>query len=761
MPDIFTQLRDQSTEPTINQRITWIKYPYGIRIDADPKSVLHSILEVDKFIMGGDADKKTLQEYGNMLTSGVGTEEGGLGSQFDQFNTTPDQDIVQYFTQPTLADTRVGCNDAINPYWQFNRDDDICPPGLVPKSMTLDKNFSTSDTRVRSEIVHSVGMGRVYASMYNDQQQILWIEAGVPRFTNLMSYYRDAANANVAETINSGNLTSLATKAATAVLKGAMWVFFFPVMSLIYIPRWMETLSNERITKYYTFKSTMTMYYSMVNTMLQYTAVSMGLHPYSLRKHDSDDDEDISNGDDIIHTLDLTQGDYETQKVMKRVKVYDDEDDDVPAWARNRNSPWDRKKRSFHYEEREVEVSVPKDKTYDEYYKGVPEILKEGPDIFKIMNRRSRMIDMERAKYTTTELYELAEQQNSDVFIPDAGDPEYGEGNFWEHRKDTISSWWSALKGSVLGSGNHVGFKIERGASFNEDFSNTTGETGLAEKFNSMAEKYKEENELFGNSALGRILTKTATTSMDSGLNNIKQNLAESVKSELQKTTVSIISSAASFDIGTVLVTGNGFLEIPKVWKSSSMTRNYSFSFKLRSRYGDPVSVFQSIYIPLFLLIALAAPRATGDSTYTSPFLIRAYCKGMFNIPLGIITNLSITRGSPEFGWSSQFYPLEVSVTISIEDLSPQLFVSMCDGVLDTFSRNISMQNYLDTLSSLGLREMIYMWPKLVRKMDTALAVARSTIFHSTYHGTKLGKSTLGKVVSALVPFSSDRASLR
>ena len=179
MPDIFTQLRDQSTEPTINQRITWIKYPYGIRIDADPKSVLHSILEVDKFIMGGDADKKTIQEYGNMLTAGVGTEEGGLGSQFDQFNTTPDQDIVQYFTQPTLADTRVGCNDAINPYWQFNRDDDICPPGLVPKSMTLDKNFSTSDTRVRSEIVHSVGMGCVYASMYNDQQQILWIEAGV------------------------------------------------------------------------------------------------------------------------------------------------------------------------------------------------------------------------------------------------------------------------------------------------------------------------------------------------------------------------------------------------------------------------------------------------------------------------------------------------------------------------------------------------------------------------------------------------------
>ena len=188
------------------------------------------------------------------------------------------------------------------------------------------------------------------------------------------------------------------------------------------------------------------------------------------------------------------------------------------------------------------------------------------------------------------------------------------------------------------------------------------------------------------------------------------------------------------------------------------MTRSYNFSFKLRSRYGDPVSVFQSIYIPLFMLIALAAPRAIGDSSYTSPFLIRAYCKGMFNIPLGIITNLSITRGSSEFGWSSQFYPLEVTVSVTIEDLSPQLFVSMSDGIIDTFTRNTSMQAYLDTLSSLGLRDMCYTWPKMVRKMNTALAVAKSTVFNSTYQGTALGKSRIGKLIAAFVPYKNDRA---
>ena len=244
-------------------------------------------------------------------------------------------------------------------------------------------------------------------------------------------------------------------------------------------------------------------------------------------------------------------------------------------------------------------------------------------------------------------------------------------------------------------------------------------------------------------------------------LRNVKQNLIGNISTELKRGAIGVFASAASFDIGTVLVTGNGFLEIPKVWRSSSMTRNYSFSFKLRSRYGDPVSVFQSVYIPLFMLIALAAPRAIGDSSYTSPFLIRAYCKGMFHIPLGIISSLTINRGSPEFGWSSQFYPLEVTVSITIEDLSPQLFVSMNDGIIDTFTRNTNMQAYLDTLSSLGLRDMVYMWPKLVRKMNTALAVARSTIFNTSYHGTRLGKSRLGKVIGAFVPYNDDRASQR
>ena len=730
-PFKMLRLKDRNVEPTISASdeasTSWIKYPYGIQLNSDPGKILKSIVEIERFVNEGEydpkdgEDKKTLDAWGEMLKSGQSTEKGGVPG-WNKKNAVIDQDIIDYFTKPLVADTRVGCNDAINPYWQFNRDDDIRPPGLVEASYAAQQNFDTSGYKNVSDMKYAEGMGRVYASMYDSQQQILWIEAGVPRFTNLLSYYRDVCrDASVAEAMNSGNMVTIAARVASFLVSAAMWTFFLPAMCLIWIPRWIELATNERITKYYTFKSTMTLYYSMVNTMLQYTAVSMGIHPYTLE--DRNYNNPNANGRGIIESLDAS---------------------DIKS------------------------------------YPGIPEILRNGPDIFKIMNRRSQMLTIKKTEYSTSELlYQYKKDHpnvHDDAFHTEGEVYDWNQGtSSWEPAQYTVetdddtdktladsiknsaSNWWAALKGSILGSGNHVGFKIEKGASFSEDFSNQTGETGLAEKMNSMAAKQKEEQEIFGQGAFSSIIMKSITAA-EGGMANVKRTAMDAITDELKNTAISIFASAASFDIGTVLVTGNGFLEIPKVWRSSTMTRSYNFSFKLRSRYGDPVSVFQSIYIPLFMLIALAAPRAIGDSSYTSPFLIRAYCKGMFNIPLGIITNLSITRGSSEFGWSSQFYPLEVTVTVTVEDLSPQLFVSMSDGIMDTFTRNTSMQAYLDTLSALGLRDMCYTWPKMVRKMNTALAVAKSTVFNSTYQGTALGKSRVGKLIAAFVPYKNDRA---
>ena len=209
-------------------------------------------------------------------------------------------------------------------------------------------------------------------------------------------------------------------------------------------------------------------------------------------------------------------------------------------------------------------------------------------------------------------------------------------------------------------------------------------------------------------------------------------------------------------DIGAILTQGNGFLDMPEVWKGSSFNRSYSFTIQLRARYGDPVSIYQSIYIPLCMLLAAAMPRSIGDSMYTSPFLVKAYSKGMFSIPCGIIESMTIQRGKDEFGWSNVHLPTSVDVSLSIKDLTPTFFLSMQDiGLFDTLSRNDNFLEYLDTLSALGITERIFMWPKVMRKLTAALLIKRNTMFNSNYWGMRIGRNNFARAIAATTPFGN------
>ena len=233
-PDSFgtSRLTDQNVEPTIIGATKWIKYPYGIMLDSDPTHVLQSIVDIENWINEGEfPDKsdpdyaKTIEEYGKVLQDSLTDDTNVIGGSASD-KASVNSEIIEYFTKPIPADTRVGCNDAINPYWQFNRDDDIRQPSLVDLTYAARQSLDTDNDRYVSELEHASGMGRVYESMYDSQQQILWIEAGVPRFTNLLSYYRDVCrDASVAEAINSGNMArkcgqppaANSTKHATAI----------------------------------------------------------------------------------------------------------------------------------------------------------------------------------------------------------------------------------------------------------------------------------------------------------------------------------------------------------------------------------------------------------------------------------------------------------------------------------------------------------------------------------------------------------------
>src|SRR5699024_7465962 len=110
----------------------------------------------------------------------------------------------------------------------------------------------------------------------------------------------------------------------------------------------------------------------------------------------------------------------------------------------------------------------------------------------------------------------------------------------------------------------------------------------------------------------------------------------------------------------------------------SDFSNSYDISIKLRTPDGDKLSWFLNIYVPLAHLICLTAPREASDAGpngYISPFLVRGFYKGLFNCDMGIITNLSITRGR-EKAWTLDGLPTEVDVSMELKDLYKMLAIT-------------------------------------------------------------------------------------
>ena len=111
----------------------WVRSPYGVRIAEDPNKAFKTLMEIERFVLAQDADNSEITanvtQWMNILTNVQQTDAGSAALNKDGV-TDEMAEGNPFYTSPNYTDTRVGGNDAINPYWQFNRDDDIVPPLL-------------------------------------------------------------------------------------------------------------------------------------------------------------------------------------------------------------------------------------------------------------------------------------------------------------------------------------------------------------------------------------------------------------------------------------------------------------------------------------------------------------------------------------------------------------------------------------------------------------------------------------------------------
>lgn len=281
-------------------------------------------------------------------------------------------------------------------------------------------------------------------------------------------------------------------------------------------------------------------------------------------------------------------------------------------------------------------------------------------------------------------------------------------------------------------------FYIDSIDSISETFANSTMQSQVAGLINGFSDTAKELDYLFGSKD-------------DSLIGSIKESIGSAggaISNALSKVLGGDIGGnivGSLLDNGLQSIIDGGKIIFPEMWQDSSYDKTYSIGMKLRSPDNDALSIFLNVLKPYCKILCMTLPHTIGTNinAYRSPFICKAYCKGLFNVDLGMITGLSVTKGAT-CCWNDDGLPTQIDLDIEIKDLYSQLAMTgfvddqdQEDGILEyifktTFKtpqklanivNNTAYMDFLANMAGLNINEMEW-----ARKVQTYYDLATNRI---------------------------------
>ena len=691
--------------------LSWDSMPFQVRIGQSFKNI-NQVIAYKTAMFDNSSPYGSLKNYESKLEQY--TSSDALKNIVDRFkddttgnpsNSTYDQvkdELKKFYgldeegdtydlpvMRPYFRDTRVGANDAINCIWQFNRDDDIMHP--VNTIYTEDNGC--------------IGLGRVYSSTTEQNQQICWITFGIPYFTKMAAFFKNAFDNDLIKLNQNGYIEdNINSDTSTAKLAGVFGsaiglAFALPALPIKWGITAIEATRNQYpVNRFYELRGMMPLYYKYVDSILAQWLVSTGMYDNGPEKGKSV----AADPDYIPDALKATGAGIHDILKRRAQNAYlgNLTKDDI------RDIEHDNKIRNEFLQKTPpgVKTTVESGKTALNIAAGFNSTVTESAP------------KLSAAAGTTTSDDEV------DAYT------------------DAYAGWKDTFVSTSLGSTQFLGFRIEKSVDASESFSNSTSPSSFAESFNNT-------------------VRETAAKTTDYGL---KGGTGIDVLDSMVQAGSNIIQSAMKTlnDFGLFDLTGlssavstGAFIDVPEQYSGSDFSKSHSISFQLRSPYGDMVSIYQSIIVPLACILAGALPRQAGANSYNQPFLCRVYCKGMFSIPMGIIDSISIKRGSSEFGWTYNNLPTCIDVSIGIKDMSPVMYMGLLEpGWTTLWATDSSFKEYLLTLSGTGLFERISVLARMRRNFQFKAHKLRNYYFNPSFWSHEVSQWAPVRVVAALVP---------
>ena len=683
---------------------SWIRVPYQVQL-GEP---FHGVAQDLAFRTQGASKDPTVG-----IPKNIASPEDLSDDVADFFGLdSGDSTVGALLTKSYHQDTRVGANDAINCLWQFNRDDDILHP------------ICTVDPAM------NIGLGRVYSNTTQTNQQICYFTFGVPYYASLLAFHKNAFDKKLAE-LNTKGYASDEGSWTIGELIGETFslIIAIPVIPLkLLYEAFTHSSFNYRINRFYELRARMNLYYKYVDSMLGHWLVAVGMYGNSVTAEGMANTA-VANSDAIPDALKLT-GCSIWEIVTRRAK-------NSGIYTSNYQEHADIVKRSLigksavpiRYSDSDTErvIAMQKNDTAQTTAQATAAASTAVQSVFKEGEWDDKDYDA---------IFDLMTKEQKSSWNSNTGN----DNNIAAY-DDDHGDWGEVFIKSALGATQFIGFRVDKSTDASESFSNSTSPSAYAEEFNSKVREIAAKALDYG--IKGSDAGDSWIESMVTDVKSVLSGVIETVKK---------VDFIGITDLADAAVTGV-FLDVPEQYSGSDFNKSHSLSFQLRSPYGDKVSIYQSIMVPLACILAGALPRAGGANSYVQPFLCRIYCRGMFAVPMGIIDSVSIKRGDSEFGWTYDNLPTCIDVSISIKDMSPVMYMLMYDTPFkDLLGLDNAFNEYMLTLAGVGLFERISQLKKVVRGMGYIAHSLRNRYFNPLYWSHNVSQYTGIQFVASFIP---------
>ena len=629
------------------------------------------------------------------------------------------------YADDKFQNTSLGGNYAINIPPQFTHTADPLIKAEV------DSHRSTEDILGLSNWGDAAGMGRYFSEAIDDNKELLHLRFGVTEFNSIAAFLFNAYDTDAGRIARTGQATTgFIDMVADTMGRLAGFVAAIPIVAFVTAIRlgnflgkfFFNTGMYLPSSRFYYIKSTMRLYWKTVNYMANALAVNMGILP-GYNWNGRIDNEQTSKysflSDDGMNESKSTLNYTDVEELHKALPdIFRKEGGiDIRAVA-NKAKRLELRRRKLvadklnEYAETNGTISDRMD-----LVKALQEIQNEKTSLTKSYSEDpSTKPDGEIGwfrSYLESTIAQIPEPKpDTTITKEEEKKVESGAGSsifnsIMYESKDALNSWlfdqegnyheslYNYMEADVLSGSDWVTFMVSGDKTVSESFSNESGESAISEKINATSGSIRD--------------TKFNLAGGDIGIPGLQEILQFVLGTA--SSAVSTFSKWAGFD-GLGVLLGGGFIDIPHTWKSTTASLpKIDYTMELRATYGNKISVFTDLYIPLLMILAGALPLSTGRKSYTSPFLVEAFRKGRSQVRLGIIESVSVTRGVGNAGWSVDDLPLAIDVSFSITDLNQVLHLPI-DDALGAYDDDSAYTDYMATLGSLGITDMT-IWTKI------------------------------------------------